>query len=143
MSCLVLAALVLGMSARADGPQKPGALTGPDVPPVFTARAVRVVGDRLEVVGIDDPAGRVRVYADGNDSLSLWAVVVGRRMERATPFLGEEGPGRNIAEMKRERPSGDVPLGRPVVVALVTEGASGAARQVRAARITSVRFCDN
>jgi hypothetical protein len=134
---------VLGASARAEGPQKSAALTGPDGPPVFTARAVRVVGDRLEVVGPDDPAGRVRVYPDGNDALPLWAVVVGRRMRRATPALGQEGPGRTFAELaQQQRPSGDVPLGRPVVVAVVTEGASGAARQVRAARITSVHFGD-
>ena len=31
------------------------------------------------------------------DQLAIWAITVGCNMARATPFLGHEGPGRNVA----------------------------------------------
>ncbi len=35
------------------------------------------------------------------DQLAIWAITVGSNMARATPFLGNEGPGAALAETRR------------------------------------------
>ena len=150
MSRTALAALAVGLTALApslgarDGEATPAAVVRIEGPPAFAARSARIVGGRLEVAGPDARVvgGRVLVCIDGPDDLSLWAALVGWRMSRATPLLGQEGPGRRLADAPPHDTSQAQPLAQPVQVTLVFVGRSGAVRGMQTARIDPVSFSD-
>ena len=70
-------------------------------------RAERLVASDLQPVDPDKRphlADRVLVYCEGNvrngwARLELWALVVRAEMEQATPFLGDEGPGKRMLQV--------------------------------------------
>ncbi len=140
-------------------------------PPVFTARTATVEqlrwvlwarclpvrAGRLVVSDLQQvdpakrprPTGRVLVYCEGNPRngwarLELFAVVLGREMKRATPFLGEEGPGKRLLQVgpgKGGRSRFVVPTD-PIRVTLVWVDGRGKVSRVETTRIREVELPD-
>jgi hypothetical protein len=129
-------------SARAAATEQPRwVLWGRFVP----VRAERLVASDVQLVDPDKrprPAGRVLVYCEGNvrngwARLELWALVVRAEMERATPFLDDEGPGKRLLQVG----SGKGGRSRyayqtdPIRVTLVSVDGKGAVTRIATTRI--------
>jgi hypothetical protein len=118
----------------------------------FSAASVQVKGDTLTVTDLQeidpkatgqDLAGRVLLGGGGSVKLGLWALKVGADMARATPFLGQEGPGGSVLG-KPGTPAAPqpncIPFKAPVGVTLTELDAGGLPCRTRQVWVCMIRL---
>jgi hypothetical protein len=122
----------------------------------FSAASVEVRGDTLVVADLReippkaaarDLAGRVLVGGDAGAELGLWTLKVAAGLARATPFLGQEGPGATVASMRNrtvvQPPQPDfVPFKVPVAVTLTDLDAGGMPGRPRHVTVRTIRLSE-
>jgi hypothetical protein len=120
----------------------------------FSAASVQVDGDTLSVADLEaidpkasgrDLAGRVLIGGKGEAELGLWVLHVGTAMERATPFLDQEGPGGSVGKPGDRAPAPRlfVPFRTPVPVTLTFLDAGGLPCRTRQLKVREIRLTDN
>jgi hypothetical protein len=125
-------------------------VVAPPAPALFSARSAQVKGDALIVADLQEVnsktapgalGGRVLLSGDSGVELGLWVLKVDVDMARATPFLGEEGPGATFLKPGKPGPSGSefVPFRAPVRVTLTHLDASGTTLRTEQQAVREIR----